>query len=160
MKINVGVTYDTPADTLEAFCEGIRELVREHPYTRKDYFHVYFNNFNDCSLDILVYAFFRTPDWGTELRERHRLLMDILRLGQDIGVEFAFPTQTIHMGKEKPVEALFPEEGMIRNVVSDKKHEAIKRAREISSSGLGGRGVVPSPLEAGDKWADDGVGEN
>jgi len=159
IKTTIGVTYDTPADTLEAFCEGIRELIREHPYTRKDYFHVYFNNFGASSLDIMLYAFFKTPEWATELRERHRLLMDILRLGQELGIEFAFPTQTIHMGEEKPGQPIFPEEGMIRGRVDEKKLDAKKRAREISSSSLGGRGVVPSPVDAGDKWADDGMGD-
>ena len=34
--------------------------------------------------------FFETPDWATELRERHRLAVDILRLAGELGVEFAF----------------------------------------------------------------------
>ena len=97
IKMNIGVTYNTPPEKMDAFCEGIRELVRQHPYTRKDYFHVYFNNFNSSSLDILLYCFVETPDWSTELRERHRLLLDIVRLAADLGVEFAFPTQTLYM---------------------------------------------------------------
>ncbi|UCF35088.1 MAG: mechanosensitive ion channel family protein, partial [Phycisphaerales bacterium] len=85
----------TPPEKIEAFCEGIRELVRLHPYTRKDYYHVYFNEFSASSLDILLYIFFDAPDWATELRERHYLFLDILRLAQRLGVEFAFPTQTV-----------------------------------------------------------------
>ena len=45
----LGVTYDTPPDTLDAFCEGLRELVRQHPHTRKDYFHVYVVGFAESS---------------------------------------------------------------------------------------------------------------
>ena len=36
----------------------------------------------------------------TELRERHRLFLDIIRLAKRLRVEFAFPTQTIHLTKE------------------------------------------------------------
>lgn len=97
MKAVYGVTYDTPADRIEAFCEGIRELVRQHPYMRKDYYHVYFNEFGASSLNILVYVFWETPDWATELRERHRFLLDCLRLARSLGVSFAFPTQTLHL---------------------------------------------------------------
>jgi MscS family membrane protein len=97
MKAVYGVTYDTPADKIEAFCEGIRELVRQHPYMRKDYYHVYFNEFGPSSLNILVYVFWETPDWATELRERHRFLLDCLRLARQLGVSFAFPTQTLHL---------------------------------------------------------------
>lgn len=93
----LSVTYATPPDLIDAFCEGVRELIRLHPYTRKDYYHVYFNKFSDSSLDILLYVFFEAPDWSTELRERHRLFIDILRLANKLGVEFAFPTQTLWM---------------------------------------------------------------
>jgi MscS family membrane protein len=96
-KTMLSVTYDTPPEKIEAFCEGIRELIRRHPHTRKDYFHVYANEYAAASLEILLYVFFETPDWATELRERHRLFLDILRLAKALGVEFAFPTQTIHL---------------------------------------------------------------
>jgi MscS family membrane protein len=94
---NLGVQYDTPVEKIEAFCEGIREIIRKHPHTRKDYYHVYLNGLGASSLNILLYVFFITPDWADELKERHRLIMDILRLGKEMGIQFAFPTQTLHM---------------------------------------------------------------
>ena len=47
VKAMLSLTYDTPPEKIDAFCEGIRELIRRHPYTRKDYYHVYFNEFID-----------------------------------------------------------------------------------------------------------------
>jgi MscS family membrane protein len=100
-KTILALTYDTPPEKIDAFCEGVRELIRSHPYSRKDYFHVYFNDFGGASLDILLYTFFETPDWATELRERHRLGVDILRLAGELGVEFAFSTQTVYLRNEE-----------------------------------------------------------
>jgi MscS family membrane protein len=100
-KTNISIQYDTPPDRIIAFCEGIRELVRTHPYMRRDYFQVYLNDFADSSLDILLYVFFEVPDWSTELRERERLFLDILRLADQLGVQFAFPTQTVHLYTEE-----------------------------------------------------------
>jgi len=100
IRCYISVTYSTTPEQLEAFCEGIRELIRRHPYTRKDYYHVYVNQFAASSIDILLYCFHETPDWGTELRERHRLFVDIVRLAKRLGVEFAFPTQTVHLHHE------------------------------------------------------------
>jgi len=97
LKCQVSLTYDTPPDQIESFCEGVRELIRLHPYMRKDYFHVYLNELSASSLDILVYVFWETPDWSTELRERQRFLLDILRLANALGIELAFPTQTLHV---------------------------------------------------------------
>ncbi len=100
-KTTVGVQYDTSPEKLEAFCEGIRQIIINHEYTRKDYFHVYFSNFGSSSLDILVYVFWRVPDWATELNEKHRLLIDILRLGNQMDISFAFPTRTLHLFNEE-----------------------------------------------------------
>lgn len=97
LSTKLGVQYDTPPEKIDAFCEGVREIIRRHPYTRKDFYMVYFNEFADFSLNILLYVFHETPDWATELRERHRLLRDIVRLAQRLGVQFAFPTQTLHV---------------------------------------------------------------
>ncbi len=101
IRHTLSLTYDTPPGKIEAFCEGIRELIRQQPYTRKDYFHVYFYEYGAASLDILVYCFIECPDWGTELRERHRLFLDILRLAERLSIEFAFPTQTFYMRREE-----------------------------------------------------------
>ncbi|HCK40522.1 MAG TPA: mechanosensitive ion channel family protein [Planctomycetaceae bacterium] len=97
IKTTLGVQYDTSSDQLEAFCEGVRELIRRHPDTRKDYFHVYFNDFGASSLNIMLYCFLHCPDWGTELSGRHKLLADIVRLADKLNVKFAFPTRTLHM---------------------------------------------------------------
>ena len=103
IKTMLSLQYDTPPERIEAFCEGVRELLRRHPYTRKDYYHVYLNQFSASSLDVLLYCFVECPDWGIELRERQRLFLDILRLAEELGVSFAFPTQTLHMFQEEHV---------------------------------------------------------
>ncbi|MBI1338525.1 MAG: mechanosensitive ion channel [Phycisphaera sp.] len=103
-QTNIGVQYDTTPDQMVAFCEGIRELVRSHPYTRKDYYQAYVNEFAGSSINILLNVFFETDDWTIELRERERLFLDIVRLADRLGVEFAFPTQTVHLYQEQPVE--------------------------------------------------------
>ena len=97
----LGLAYNTPPEKIDAFCEGIKEIIRQHPHTRKDYFHVAFNEFGPAALEILLYVFFVTPDWSEELQERHRLAVDIVRLAKELGVEFAFPTQTLYLRQEQ-----------------------------------------------------------
>jgi len=100
-KTHVNLTYGTPPDKIEAFCEGVRELIRHHPYTRKDYYHVWLNSFGAHSLDVLIYMFHECPDWSTELRERHRFILDVMRVADRLDIEFAFPTQTLHVFQEE-----------------------------------------------------------
>ncbi len=108
LKLTLAVTYDTSPDKLEALCEGIRELVRLNDYTRKDYYHVYFHEMADSYLGILIYIFFSTPDWGSELRERHHFLINVMRLAETMGVQFAFPSRTVVV--KRGTDTVLPEE--------------------------------------------------
>jgi MscS family membrane protein len=130
----LGIAYETPPERIEALCEGIRELVRVHPHTRKDYFHVYANAFGSSSIDVMIYVFHEVPDWSAELRERHRLMLDILRLANRLGVTIAYPTQLVYHaadpGAAEP--APWPEAGR----VAAEGELGRREARAIAGAGL------------------------
>ncbi len=96
-KTMLGLTYDTTPEQMQAYVEGVRAIIKTNPATRKDVYEVHFYEFGASSLNILVYFFFEVPGWGDELRNRHNVFLDFLLLAQDIGVSFAFPTQTLHL---------------------------------------------------------------
>jgi MscS family membrane protein len=93
----VQITYGTPPEKVEIFVDGIRRIIAEHPLTDKNVSYIYFNSFGESGLDILLYFYLQVPDFATELREREAILMKILKLGKAVGVEFAFPTRTLHI---------------------------------------------------------------
>ncbi|MDE2883274.1 MAG: mechanosensitive ion channel [Acidobacteriota bacterium] len=95
MKHMLALRYDTDPDRIQEFVDGIRSLILKNPAMRHDYFEIHLNRFADSSVDILVYCFFRVPNWHEELSERHNFLLSILRLAKEIGVDFAFPTRTL-----------------------------------------------------------------
>ncbi len=141
----LGLQYDTPPDKLVAFTEGIRELIRTHPYTRKDYYQVWCNEFSASSLDVLLYIFFDVPDWNTELRERERLFLDILRLADQLGVHFAFPTRTVHVmspGAGPVAEAAPPP---ARESERNAQQEGVQAARALVRDQVW-RSVKPGPV--------------
>ena len=149
IKTFLSLTYDTPPEKIDAFCEGVRELIRGHPYTRKDSFHVYLNQFGASSLDVLLYCFVETPDWSTELRERHRLFHDILQLAERLEVDFAFPTQTLHVVREEA--AVHPDRPASREEGSERGRERGQKVVEESVGAFGEerpRPVVIDPREA------------
>lgn len=107
-KTNLAITYDTPADLVDVFVKGLEKIVLEHPATRKDYYNIYMNNFGGSSLDILFYIFFEVPTWPEELKARHEVMLSIIKLAEELGVRFAFPTQTVHMETFPEKESLTP----------------------------------------------------
>ena len=111
LKITVGLTYDTPAELLQAFVEGVRAILTAHPAVRKDYFEVHFRDFSASSLDVMVYSFLEVPDWHKELVARSEVLLQIKILAETLGVSFAFPTQSLWLEKpaERPVPPNLPE---------------------------------------------------
>ncbi|AGA78330.1 mechanosensitive ion channel family protein [Echinicola vietnamensis] len=104
----ITITYGTPPELINVFVEGLREIVKNHPLTRKDFYNVYFNNMSAYSLDIMFYVFFEVPTWGDELKGRHEILIQIVKLANELGVNFAFPTQTLHMETFPEKEGLSP----------------------------------------------------
>ncbi|MBE0439805.1 MAG: mechanosensitive ion channel family protein [Gammaproteobacteria bacterium] len=145
MRSMLALTYDTPPEKIDAFCEGIRELIQLHPYMRKDYYQIYFNEYGKASLDILVYVFWETPDWNTELRERHRFLLDILRLAKQLGVEFAYPTQTLYLRQDSGQSKQASDTFKTAMTEADAFALGKKQAQAIVDGTLG-RDVKPDPV--------------
>ncbi|MEN7547524.1 mechanosensitive ion channel family protein [Rapidithrix thailandica] len=104
----LSITYDTPPEKIEIFIEGLRQLVKNHPDTLKDNFHIYLNSFGNSSLNILFYIFFNVPDWGKELNARHEVMLQIIHLAETLEVRFAFPTSTLHVENFPEKQSLTP----------------------------------------------------
>lgn len=95
--VTLGIGYDATPEQISAFVEGIRAILRANSKVRQDAYEVAFRNFGDSGLEVLVYFFFETDTWTDELAQRQNIFLEIMRLAQDIGVTFAFPTQTLHL---------------------------------------------------------------
>lgn len=106
----LGIAYHTDADRIQAFAEGLRAIILANPKMRHDYYIVEFINFGESSLDLMLYCFIDAADWNEEMRTRHVLNLDILRLAEQLEVEFAFPTRTLHLAgmPDRPHEAPEP----------------------------------------------------
>jgi MscS family membrane protein len=91
----LGIRYDTPPDLIEAFIEGIKEIIRLHPETKSQSYNVEFVGFGDFALKIMVNVYFKSPDWGMEQASKNILHLAILKLAAQIGIEFAFPSSTL-----------------------------------------------------------------
>lgn len=93
----VGVAYETPQDKLERIPSLIQELVELHEIVRFD--HSHFKEFGDFAIIFETIYYVLDPDFSIYLDVHQKINMDIFRRFSAEGIEFAYPTQTIYMGK-------------------------------------------------------------
>jgi MscS family membrane protein len=82
---------NTDVEKVEAFVKELENLIETHKLTRKDFYQVRVNNIGLYSIDILFYTFFVVPNWSAELQARHELILAVLKIAKDLGLEFAVP---------------------------------------------------------------------
>ncbi len=96
----IGITYDTPPNKVKEAVERIREMLINHPDISKDAtLLVYFTEFADSSLNIFVYCFTNTAVWDSYLRIREDVNLKIMRIMEDLDIEFAFPSMSVYIEK-------------------------------------------------------------
>jgi small-conductance mechanosensitive channel len=73
--------------------------LRIHPIVGFEEFppRVHFNDFNAESLNIVVFYWYAPVDWWAYMQHSERVNYRIMEEFERLGVEFAFPTQTIYL---------------------------------------------------------------
>lgn len=89
------VAYDTPPDLVERIPAIVREVVQSHPLTRFDRCH--FLTWMDSSLQIETVYYVLDADYGKYADIQHAINIELLRRFAELGIEFAFPTRTLHV---------------------------------------------------------------
>lgn len=134
-KTELGVTYDTPPEIIDVFVEGIKQIIENHPTTRKDYFEVSLNSFGASSINILLYMFFEADNYTKELKGKHEIIYGIIQLANNIGVRFAFPTQTLHI-EEFPEKKLGTPDAPTRENAKAKSEETLAQLKHYFNASL------------------------
>ncbi|MEJ2356358.1 MAG: mechanosensitive ion channel family protein, partial [candidate division WOR-3 bacterium] len=99
---NIGVTYDTPPEKIERALEIIKDILKDHEGMNPEFPpRVYFNEFNSDSLNILVIYWYHPPNYWDFLQFGERINFEILNRFNSEGIDFAFPTQTLHLAGDK-----------------------------------------------------------
>ncbi|MBW1998990.1 MAG: mechanosensitive ion channel family protein [Deltaproteobacteria bacterium] len=99
---NITITYDTPPDKVQRAVEIIREILKDHEGMHPDYPpRVYFNEFNDTSLNILMIYWYHPPEYWNFLAFSEKINMQIMKAFEKEGIEFAFPTVTNYLAHDE-----------------------------------------------------------
>ena len=120
IKMKLGLTYDSDRKALRRAVEEIRTMLQEHPdiATEKTAYQdefkkspklvskedslgvkrtlmVHLDEFDDSSINILVYAFTKSTVWSEWLRVKEDVMYRMMEILERNGLQFAFQTITI-----------------------------------------------------------------
>ena len=100
-QTNITITYDTPADKVEKAVLIIKEILDDHEGLHPDFPpRVYFNGFNDWSLNIIVFAWYHPANYWDMQEWLQRTCLEILRKFNNEGIDFAFPSRTLYLASD------------------------------------------------------------
>lgn len=99
---NITITYDTPPEKVRRAVEILEDILRDHEGMHPDFPpRVFFNGFNDWSLNIMVIAWYHPPDYWAYQAWLQKTCMKILEEFEKEGIEFAFPTRTVYLAHDE-----------------------------------------------------------
>lgn len=98
IKMQIGLTYGTSRDQVNAIVKEIREMLHTHEkISQKETLLVNFESFGDSSLNIFIYTFTNTSNWERYLNIREDIHLKIMKIVEENGSSFAFPSRSIYM---------------------------------------------------------------
>lgn len=100
---NITITYDSGHTKAERAVEIIKDILANVPEVNADPERsprVYFNEFNDCSLNIYMSYWVRPPDYWLYYEVNQRVNLEMMKRFEAEKIEFAFPTQTLYVKKD------------------------------------------------------------
>ena len=97
-EMNLGLTYDTPAEKVKRATVLLEEIFRGNPRTVE--LLISFNKFADSALNLYVVHVWNGTDGNQHFAEMQALNLQIKARFDAEKIEFAFPTQTIYLKGE------------------------------------------------------------
>jgi small-conductance mechanosensitive channel len=98
IKFNFGVTYDTSSEKLKKIPNMVSKIIEKNKLTNIDRIH--FKEFGDFSLNFEVIYYINSKDYAKYMDVQQEINFAIKEAFEKVGIEMAYPTQTIFLNKE------------------------------------------------------------
>jgi MscS family membrane protein len=102
----IGLRYETENDQLRYVLVKFREMFHAHPKIDTDTVRVRFADYGQSSLDIDVRIYALTRDFNEYYAIREDVLLRISEIVKNSGSGFAFPSQTLYMGRDDGLDVV------------------------------------------------------
>ena len=111
LRTTVGLSYETTPEQMRTFLDSVRVLLAGHPALEPEGQAVYFTEYADSSLNVLVQCWTTSTAWVDFMETQEELFLRIMQLVAEQGLEIAFPTRTLYLRDEQWGAKLKQDEG-------------------------------------------------
>lgn len=92
----ITVSFNTPLNTLQEFMSAMRKSILEHEMIHEDPTvrtqRIYENN-----IELLILFFVDTNDWHQYMKVREEVLLSIINVAQQKGIQFSYPAREVNL---------------------------------------------------------------
>ncbi len=106
IKMNIGLTYATKASQIEQIVSDIKQMLENHKDIHQETIYIYFTSFDESSLSIFCYFFTNTTAWGEFMKVKEDTNIKIMKIVEQNGSSFAFPSRSIYIEQDNKKEEL------------------------------------------------------
>lgn len=98
IRMTIGLEYRTSRDQVEKILARIRDYIKSSEDVDQSATQlIHLVEFNESSIDILLYYFTKTTVWGKWMQARETHMLEYMRIVEEEGAGFAFPSRSIYM---------------------------------------------------------------
>jgi MscS family membrane protein len=117
-KTTLGLRSETKPDHLRFVLSEVRRLLYSHPKVEAKTVRVRLTEIATSALNVEVFSYILTKDFNEFAAVREDLLLRMMDLVDDSGTGFAFPSQTLYLGRDQGLE-------------KEKAEHAVKKITEL-----------------------------
>jgi len=100
----VGLIYGTTRSQIEFVIDEVKKLMAGHRRVFQGSFRVRMTGFGDSSLNIGILSWIDTTDYNEYTAVVEELNLEIMRIVEEAGTGFAFPSQTVYLGRDAGID--------------------------------------------------------
>ncbi len=82
---------------MEALLDALRTMLKGRETVDPDSVVVYFIEFGDSALNILIRCYVNLADWGAFTAEKEKVLLEVMRVVDSVDLQIAFPSRSIYI---------------------------------------------------------------
>ncbi len=103
-QITIGLLYDSTTAQIQYVVDGVKRMLLAHPKVHHDGVRVRFARFGDSALEVDVLTWVLAADYHESTALAEELNFEILRIVAESGTGFAFPSQTVYLGRDAGID--------------------------------------------------------